>query len=328
MTERSDLPLLRWGETLRQARIVRRTRRRRLAIGAAGIALLGLTVAFPPVPRLVWNASQSAPMGLYYLHSGRAPEPGNMVVAWPPAAMRQLAAIRHYLPLHVPLVKRVAATSGDTVCAVRQAIFINGHWVAERRQADGQGRPMPSWRGCVTLRGGAVLLLMDDPASFDTGVANGFAAGDVSTPDKRRLDNAGVSANAAGVDCSGFVSRCLKLPSVFDTAQLQSICTVLPSASDLRPGDILNIPRRHVLLCAGWVDADRKWIYYYETGGAPDYWKPGLKEAPLASLVELGYKPLRYRGMAREPGLSGKEVLTRGIRAKSAVVTEPVIGEP
>ena len=167
MTERSDLPLLRWGEALRQARIARRTQRRRLAIGAAGIALLGLTVAFPPAPRLVWNASPSAPMGLYYLHPGRAPEPGDMVVAWPPAPIRQLAATRHYLPLHVPLVKRVAATSGDTVCALGQAIFINGRRAAERRQTDGQGRPMPSWRGCVTLRGGAVLLLMDDSASFD-----------------------------------------------------------------------------------------------------------------------------------------------------------------
>jgi hypothetical protein len=27
--------------------------------------------------------------------------------------------------------------------------------------------------------------------------------------------NAAVSAHAAGVDCSGFVSRCLKLPSVY-----------------------------------------------------------------------------------------------------------------
>ena len=117
------------------------------------------------------------------------------------------------------------------------------------------------------------------------------------------------------MDCSGFVSRCLKLPSVFDTAQLPSICTVLPSASDLRPGDILNIPRRHVLLCAGWVDADRKWIYYYETGGAPDYWKPGLKQAPIDALLALGYQPLRYRGMARETRTDGKQVLTRATRS-------------
>jgi len=167
----------------------------------------------------------------------------------------------------------------------------------------------------------------DDLAAFDRGVADGHAAGDVSSAAKRVADNAGVSASAAGVDCSGFISRCLKLPTVHDTTQLPAVCTPIDPAS-LRPGDLLNIPRGHVVLCAGWARADRSWIYFYETGGPPDYWRPGLKEAPLAAMLELGYQPLRYHGMAREPGVSGKEVLTRSLRAKSAVVTQPVIGEP
>ena len=168
----------------------------------------------------------------------------------------------------------------------------------------------------------------DSAESFETGVGRGLAAGDVSTSEKRRLDQAAVSAEAAGVDCSGFVSRCLKLPSVHDTTQLPSICTVLPSAAELRPGDLLNISRRHVLLCAGWVDADRKWIYFYETGGAPDYWKPGLKQAPIDGLLALGYQPLRYRGMAREARTDGKQVLTRAARETVDVVPNPTIGEP
>lgn len=171
----------------------------------------------------------------------------------------------------------------------------------------------------------------DDPLSFDAAVASGLAAGDVSSPAKRRADNAGVSAHAAGVDCSGFVSRCLKLPRVHDTSQLPSVCTELPSALDLQPGDVLNIPRRHVLLCAGWTDASKTWLYYYETGGGPDYWKPGLKQAPLDALIALGYRPLRYNGMAHEPVPSGKQprdVLTRAAKASAAVVSHPTIGEP
>jgi hypothetical protein len=171
----------------------------------------------------------------------------------------------------------------------------------------------------------------DDPASFDAAVADGMAAGDVSSPAKRRADNAGVSAQAAGVDCSGFVSRCLKLPRVHDTSQLPAVCTELPSARELQPGDLLNIPRRHVLLCAGWVDASRELLYYYETGGAPDYWKPGLKQAPLDALLALGYAPLRYKGMAHEVVPGGKqprEVLTRAAKSAAAVVTHPTIGEP
>ncbi len=171
----------------------------------------------------------------------------------------------------------------------------------------------------------------DDPASFDAAVASGAAAGDVSSPAKRRADNAAVSRHAAGLDCSGFVSRCLKLPAVHDTAKLPGVCRELPSAAELRPGDLLNIPRRHVLLCAGWSNPEKTWIYYYETGGGPQYWKPGLKRAPLAALTDLGYKPLRYRGMAHpplKPGEGAKEVLTRSARAAAISVPNPTVGEP
>lgn len=167
----------------------------------------------------------------------------------------------------------------------------------------------------------------DDLASFDQGVAGGKAAGDVSSAAKRTSDNDGISIHASGVDCSGFISRCLKLPGVHDTSQLPSVCHPI-AASDLRPGDLLNIPRGHVVLCAGWAGAAKNWVYYFETGGPPEYWKPGLKQAPLAAMLELGYQPLRYRGMARESGVSGKEVLTRSLRSRADIVAKPVIGEP
>ncbi|MCP5533104.1 MAG: hypothetical protein H7A48_08020 [Akkermansiaceae bacterium] len=171
----------------------------------------------------------------------------------------------------------------------------------------------------------------DGPESFDAAIAMGHAAGDVSTPAKRRADNAAVSREAAGLDCSGFVSKCLKLPTVHDTRALPGVCDPLPGAADLRPGDLLNIPRRHVLLCAGWSNSEKTWIYYYETGGGPQYWKPALKQAPLDKLIELGYTPLRYRGMAHppvKPGESAKEVLTRAVKATAIAVPEPTVGEP
>src|SRR6202012_2021403 len=68
-------------------------------------------------------------------------------------------------------------------------------------------------------------------------------------------------------------------------------------------------------LCAGWATPDHTRIYYYETGGPPDYWKPALKRAPLDALLALGYQPLHYRGMATEARTHGKQVLTRGALA-------------
>lgn len=171
----------------------------------------------------------------------------------------------------------------------------------------------------------------DGPEAFDAAIAGGHAAGDVSSPAKRAADNAAVSKHAAGLDCSGFVSKCLKLPAAHDTAMLPSVCEKLVRGSELRPGDLLNIPRRHVLLCAGWANPEKTWIHYYETGGGPQYWKPALKQAPLDKLLALGYQPLRYRGMARETlaaGESAKEVLTRSIKATAIPVPEPTVGEP
>jgi len=142
-----------------------RLRRRAAALAALAVALAA-TIACPPRPMLVWNASASAPTGLYLV----MPAPrrtGDMVIARVPDAYRLFAARRHYLPANVPLVKRVAAMPDDRVCASGSAIFINGRRAVERRIRDGAGRPMPWWHGCVVLRDGMLFLLMGDPASFD-----------------------------------------------------------------------------------------------------------------------------------------------------------------
>jgi conjugative transfer signal peptidase TraF len=116
---------------------------------------------------LVWNVSASAPVGLYAIRDRSEITIGEMALARMPAPWREFAARRHYIPANVPLVKRVAAAPGDHVCAAGPDIFINNHAVAKRRAVDGAGRAMPWWHGCITLRRGALLLLIDDPASFD-----------------------------------------------------------------------------------------------------------------------------------------------------------------
>lgn len=164
---RAELPLIRWGEQLRHDRARRSRLRRRAGLTGLGIGLVVATIVVPPAPHLVWNASASAPIGLYAVTPGGALATGAMVVAWPPDAWRPLAAARHYLPLHVPLVKRIAAGPGDTVCASGPTILIDGRMVASRRAQDRLGRPMPWWTGCRHLHDGQYLLLMAAPASFD-----------------------------------------------------------------------------------------------------------------------------------------------------------------
>jgi conjugative transfer signal peptidase TraF len=162
------LPLFAWFEVQRAAHIRRLRVRRRAALLGAGIACLGLTIVLPPLPRLVWNASASAPIGLYAVSPGATLRRGDMVIAWPPAEAGQLAASRHYLPRNVPLVKRVAGTGDDAICAVDRVVTVNGRPVAVRRAADAEGRPLPAWQGCIRLAPGMVFLLMTEtPDSFD-----------------------------------------------------------------------------------------------------------------------------------------------------------------
>lgn len=141
-----------------------------LATAGALLAIVGLigTIAWAPRPKLVWNSSPSSPVGLYRIEAAGQLTVGTMVIAWPPQGARRLGAARHYFPANVPLVKAVAAVTGDRVCARGKGLFVNNRLVARRRADDRRGRPMPWWRGCETLRRGDLLLLMmASPDSFD-----------------------------------------------------------------------------------------------------------------------------------------------------------------
>jgi len=164
----SATPLLDWGEQLRATKRKRRRIRRRVAITGVGVVLFALTMAFPPAPRLVWNASASAPIGLYAVRPGTAIDPGDMVIALVPDAWRSIAAQRRYIPANVLLVKQVVAVAGDEVCGLGPVISVNGVALLQRQAADAKGQPLPWWNGCVRLRGRQVFLAMPhNPASFD-----------------------------------------------------------------------------------------------------------------------------------------------------------------
>ena len=141
---------------------------RALVFGLTMLSVLATSASLIPTPRLVWNASASAPIGFYWRVDGW-PSRGDLVLARAPLWARKLAAERHYLPRNVPIIKRVAAIAGDVVCAFAEAISIDGRLVAKRLASDRMGRPLPQWEGCETLAAGEFFLLMADvPDSFDS----------------------------------------------------------------------------------------------------------------------------------------------------------------
>jgi len=133
-------------------------------------------------------------------------------------------------------------------------------------------------------------------AEFDEGVARGLAAGDVYTLEKRAMLDDAVSAEAVGIDCSGFVSRCWRLPRSYSTRELASVSVPLASYDELLPGDILNTYNAHCLIFGGWVDSSRTRMFAFETG-IPPHWKVIAHRPYTDSLITKGFKPFRYRNV-------------------------------
>jgi conjugative transfer signal peptidase TraF len=135
----------------------------------SAIAIAGLAAPLSHPPRLIWNATASAPIGLYEVRSQATFTRGELVLVRPPQWVRTFAAARGYLPDTVPMLKRIAAENGDVVCRRWDAITINGRVVAHALLADRVGRALPAWSGCHSLGDGEIFLLMDSVrASFDS----------------------------------------------------------------------------------------------------------------------------------------------------------------
>ena len=137
-----------------------------LAVAAAGLAIASLALAARRP--LVWNVTHSVPTGLYWVGDPAALAVDDRVAIEPPAAIQRLLAERGYLPAGVPLLKRVAAVSGQRVCRFRHGVTIDGQLAALALANDRMGRPLPVWSGCHVLGPGEIFTLNpDQPASFD-----------------------------------------------------------------------------------------------------------------------------------------------------------------
>jgi conjugative transfer signal peptidase TraF len=145
------------------------TRRSITLTAIAGIAALVPFTSFKPAPVFVWNASESAPIGLYYVQSARPLFVTTLVLAMPPEPLASSLAQTGYLPRGVPLLKRILAVPGQSVCRDNLIITVDGVAVGTARERDGRGRRLPVWRGCRTIADDEVFLMnWGEPASLDS----------------------------------------------------------------------------------------------------------------------------------------------------------------
>lgn len=113
-------------------------------------------------PLFVWNQSESVHVGLYVLRPSITPTLGDLAAVQLPSDLSDWAVERGYLSANTLLLKRVAAISGMSVCRDRLSVSVNNINVAMAAEVDRNGRPLPSWTGCITLGPNEVFLLNAD----------------------------------------------------------------------------------------------------------------------------------------------------------------------
>ena len=129
----------------------------------AVMALATLGIGYPtltPTPiKLLWNASASAPIGLYTIDYDGPFDVTDLVAVDAPEPLAAFMAERGYLPKGVPLLKRVLGVSGQTVCRSNLSVTIDGLEMGDALPRDRAGRDLPIWQGCRRIPTGEVFLM-------------------------------------------------------------------------------------------------------------------------------------------------------------------------
>ena len=111
------------------------------------------------VPRFVWNVSDSVPIGLYRLRPAGELVVTELVAVRPPEPTATFLADGNYLPRNVPMLKRVLALPGQTVCREHLTITVDAIAMGVARERDSRGQPLPVWQGCRIVADGEVFLM-------------------------------------------------------------------------------------------------------------------------------------------------------------------------
>ena len=110
-------------------------------------------------PLFIWNASNSVPIGLYRVQPATRLTVTELVAVQPPDLLAAFLDLNGYLPIGVPMLKRVLALPGQTVCRNGLTIAVDGIDVGDAHERDRHGRPLPAWQGCHVIADGDVFVM-------------------------------------------------------------------------------------------------------------------------------------------------------------------------
>ena len=143
-------------------------RNRTLVITIGAVAILAGMIVARPSPIYIWNSSASVPVGLYRVRPAGNHHVTELVAVRPPEPLVSYLNLNGYLPTGVPMLKRVLALPGQTVCRNGRTISVDGIEIGKASERDRRGRPLPAWEGCDVVGEGELFLMnWQSATSFD-----------------------------------------------------------------------------------------------------------------------------------------------------------------
>lgn len=124
-----------------------------------GAVALVMSTMGEATPSYIWNASKSVPIGLYRLQPADRLVVTELVAVQPPEPLASFLDLNGYLPIGVPILKRVLALPGQTVCRTGLTISVDAIEMGKALSRDRRGRPLPIWEGCRVLGQDQVFLM-------------------------------------------------------------------------------------------------------------------------------------------------------------------------
>ena len=122
-------------------------------------------ILYPPKPALLYNKTDSAPIGWYAVEQIRPLQRDDLVAAFAPQTARNFASARGYLPEHIPLIKTVWATGGEQICHDNHRVRVPNRPDITVLGQDGLGRALPVISGCYHLDADEVFLASTQTAN-------------------------------------------------------------------------------------------------------------------------------------------------------------------
>lgn len=139
----------------------------RLLLGVIlGVGLVTSANVLSVSPKLIWNRTASAPVGLYW-RNGSPPNLRDWAVISANSAEAIWARENGFSGSNWPLIKRVSGVHGDEICRSDVIISINGEAIAEAISKTENHLELPTWSGCIRLGSNEIFLLNEHPKSLD-----------------------------------------------------------------------------------------------------------------------------------------------------------------